>query len=49
MEKTIELRIRPPRRPRYAAMGMVKKQPKKAPAWRMDTALEFTVVCWDEL
>lgn len=44
--KTSELMIKPVRRPKNLAMGETKKQPKKAPAWRMETALELTLVFW---
>jgi hypothetical protein len=42
--KITELIIRPVRRPSHDAMGDMRKQPKKAPPWRMETALELIVV-----
>lgn len=47
--KTSELMIRPERRPRYEVIGEMRKHPKKAPPWRMETALELTVVFWESV
>jgi hypothetical protein len=42
--KTIDATTRDHRRPKRAAIGQMKKQPKKAPAWSTLTALELTLV-----
>lgn len=44
MENTSELAMSPDRRPSQEAMGQIRKQPKKAPPWRIETALELTFV-----
>jgi len=44
ISKTSDAKAMDHRRPKRAVMGQMKKQAKKAPAWRTLTALELTDV-----
>jgi hypothetical protein len=45
-QKTRELQTSESRRPYRAVIGQIKKHPKNAPAWRMETQLELMLVAW---